>query len=124
MKKQNYLCVDLTTQMKQDDLQVMDRRKGTLDRNDEEKFTFIEKGANGRNVQPWKHWTLVDRSKNGKVTANDTHIKVEFYFRHEEYGDGRDLADQLAMQIEQLGETLCETDLAGVVESIRKLRTV
>ena len=48
--------------------------------------------------------------------------KVEFYFHHEEYGDGRDLADQLAMQIDQLGETLCETDLEKLVESIRKLR--
>ena len=44
-KKQNYLCVDLTTKMKKSDLQVLDSRKGTLHRTDEDKFTFIEKGA-------------------------------------------------------------------------------
>jgi len=121
-KKQNYLCVDLTTHMKQDDLHVLDSRRGTLFRNEEDKFTFTESGAHGQHTQPWKHWALIERSKNGKVSANDSHIKVEFYFHHEDYTDGRDLADQLATQIEQIGETLCDTDLEKMVVSIRELK--
>ena len=124
MKKQNYLCVDLTTQMKQEDLQVMESRKGTLFRNEEDKFTFTEKGARPHEVHPEKHWVTLDRSKNGKVSANDTHIKLEIYIRHEQYEDGRDLADQLASQTEQMGETLCEKDMAKLVESIRALKKV
>lgn len=121
-KKQVNLCVDLTTVMKNEDLQVLESRKGTLFRNEEDKFTFTERGARGQNTKPWKHWALIERSKNGKVSANDSHIKVEFYFHHEDYTDGRDLADQLATQIEQMGETLCETDLEKVVAGIEALK--
>lgn len=122
MKKQMYLCVDLETQMKQGDLQVMDGRKGTLFRNNEDRFTFTEKGARPHEVHKEKHWATIERTKNGKVSANDTHIKLELYIRHENYEDGRDLADQLACQTEQMGETLCETDLQKLVDSIRALK--
>ncbi len=108
--------------MKNEDLQVLDSRRGTLFRNEEDKFTFTERGARGQNTKPWKHWALIERSKNGKVSVNDSHVKVEFYFHHEDYADGRDLADQLATQIEQMGETLCETDLEKVVAAIEALK--
>ena len=125
MKKQNYLCVDLTTLMKEEDLKVMESRKGTLCRNEEDKFTFTEKGAKPHEVRKWKHWHLIKRIKNdmmsAQVTANDAHVKLEIYLKHEAYTDGRDLADQLAMHTEELGETLCETDMAKLVESIRAL---
>ncbi len=122
MKKQNYLCVDLTTEMKQDNLQVMDSRKGTLFRTTEDAFTFTEKGARPNSTKPWKHWKLIERSLHGKVLANDTHVKVEFYIHHEDYVNGRHLADMLAGQVEQLGETLCETDMAQLVEDIKALK--
>ena len=122
MKKQKYLCVDLETQMKEQDLQVMDSRKGTLSRNGEDRFTFTEKGARPHEVHKEKHWVTIDRTKNGKVSANDSHIKLEIYIRHEQYEDGRDLADQLACQTEQMGETLCETDIAKLVRNIRSLK--
>lgn len=122
MKKQKYLCVDLETQMKEQDLQVMDSRKGTLSRNGEDRFTFTEKGARPHEVHKEKHWVTIDRTKNGKVSANDSHIKLEIYIRHEQYEDGRDLADQLACQTEQMGETLCETDIAKLVKNIRSLK--
>lgn len=122
MKSNVFVCVDLKTQMKQDNLQVLDARKGTLFRNEEDKFTFTEKGANPNTIKPWKRWKLIERSLHGKVLANDTHIKVEFYIHHEDYVDGKNLADMLAYQIEQLGETLCDTDLDRLVESIRDLK--
>lgn len=121
-KKQMFLCVDLETQMKEQDLQVMDSRKGTLYRNGEDRFTFTERGARPHEVHKEKHWVTIERTRNGKVSANDTHIKLELYIRHENYEDGRDLADQLAYQTEQMGETLCETNLEKLVESIRALK--
>ncbi len=122
MKKQNYLCVDLTTKMKQNDLQVLESRKGTLHRTDEDKFTFIEKGVRTYATRPELHWRLLDKSKNGKVSANANHIKLELYIPHEDYATGRELADILASQVEQMGDNLCEMDLAKVVEAIRALR--
>ena len=122
MKKNMFLCVDLETQMKEQDLQVMDSRKGTLYRNGEDRFTFTERGARPHEVHKEKHWVTIERTRNGKVSANDTHIKLELYIRHENYEDGRDLADQLAYQTEQMGETLCETNLEKLVESIRVLK--
>ena len=122
MKKQNYLCVDLTTLMKEQDLQVMDSRKGTLFRSEEDKFTFTERGAKPHEVHPELHWQVLDKSKNGKVSANANHIKLELYIPHEDYLSGRELADILAQQVEQMGDNLGEMDMKQVVESIRALR--
>ena len=122
MKKQNYLCVDLATQMKEQDLQVMESRKGTLFRNEEDKFTFTEKGAKPHEVHLEKHWQVLDRCRYGKVSANDAHVKVELYIPHEDYTSGRDLADILASQVEQMGDNLCEMDMENVVNEIRALR--
>ena len=99
-----YLCVNLKTQMKENDLQVMESRKGTLFRNEEDKFTFT------------------DKSKYGKVSANANHVKLELYIPHEDYANGRDLADILASQVEQMGDNLCEMDLEQVIASIRSLK--
>ena len=122
MKKNLNLCVDLITQMKEGDLKVLDSRKGTLFRNEEDKFTFTERGARPHEVHPELHWQVLDKSKNGKVSANANHIKLELYIPHEDYTTGRELADILAQQVEQMGDNLCEMDLAKVVEAIRALR--
>ena len=122
MKKNVFLCVDLKTQMKQGDLQVLDSRKGTLFRNEEDKFTFTERGAREQTVHPELHWQTLDKSRYGKVSANANHIKLELYIPHEDYATGRELADILAQQVEQMGDNLCEMDLAKVVEAIRALR--
>ena len=124
MKKQNYLCVDVETQMKEKDLQVMDSRKGTLFRSAEDKFVFTEKGSKPHEVHPELHWRLLDRCRFGKVSANAHHVKVELYIPHEEYSSGRDLADIMASQVEQMGDNLCETDMQQVVASIRELKKV
>ncbi len=122
MKKNVMLCVDLTTLMKQGDLQVMDSRKGTLFRNEEDKFTFTERGARPHELRPEKHWQVMEKCRYGKVCANDAHVKLELYIPHGDYSDGRDLADILMSNTERLGETLCEIDMKQVVESIRALR--
>lgn len=127
-KKQNYLCVDLTTLMKEENLQVLNARKGTLFRNDEDHFTFTERGARPQEVKVWKHWHLIKRVQNemvsAQVTVNDRHAKLEIYIRHEAYEDGRDLADKLALLTEDMGETLCETDIKKLVEGICALRAI
>ena len=116
------LCVDLITLMKEHDLRVLDSRKGTLFRNEEDKFTFTEKGARPHELHPEKHWHALDRCKYGKVSANDAHVKLELYIPHEDYINGRDLADILAQQVEQMGDNLCEMDMDKVVAAIRALR--
>ena len=122
MKKNIMLCVDLITLMKEGDLKVLDSRKGTLFRNEEDKFTFTEKGARPHEVRMEKHWQVLDRCRYGKVSANDAHVKLELYIPHEDYINGRDLADILAQQVEQMGDNLCETNMEEVVNAIRALR--
>jgi hypothetical protein len=116
-KKQNYLCVDLTTKMKKNDLQVLESRKGTLHRTDEDKFTFIEKGARTYATRPELHWRLLDRTKHGKIKYNAQHVMVQIYVSHDDYKNGHELADILASEIETMGETLCQIDIKSEVEA-------
>jgi len=122
MKKNYLLCVDLITLMKQGELQVADSRRGTLYRNDEDRFTFTEKGAHERSIHPELHWHTLDKSRYGRLSANANHIKLELYIPHGDYADGCDLADLLASQVDQMGENLCEMNLKKTVESIRSLK--
>jgi len=101
---------------------VLDSRKGTLFRNEDDKFTFTEKGAFPREVHPEKHWQVLDKCRYGKVSANDAHVKLELYIPHEDYENGRDLADILAQQVEQMGDNLGEMDMVQVVRGIRALK--
>lgn len=115
MKKQNYLCVDLTTQMKKRNLQVKNEANGVLRRDGEEHFTFVERGAKAHEERPELHWRLLDRTKHGRVHVNARHVKVEFYIHHDDYANGCALADMLASEIETLGEHLSELDMAEEV---------
>jgi len=119
--KSTFPCVDLKFEGNTSIIAEGEKRQGTLRFVDEDKFKFVEKGVQYAQ-QPWKHWKLIERSLHGKVLANDTHVKVEFYIHHEDYVNGRHLADMLASQIEQLGETLCETDMTQLVEDIKALK--
>lgn len=111
MKKQNYLCVDMTTLMKQNDLQVNNQAKGTLRRDEEDHFTFTERDIRQHEEHPELHWRLLDRTKHGRVHMNSRHVKVEFYIHHDDYLNGRELADILASEIETMGESLSEMNL-------------
>ena len=108
MKKQIYLCVDLTTLMKNGDLRVTKQASGVLRREGEDQFAFTEDEPKRRRIHPELHWHLVDRTKHGSIHANSRHVKVEFYIHHEDYEDGRDLADILTSETETIGENLCE----------------
>ena len=122
MKKNIMLCVDLIMQMKEGDLKVLDSRKGTLFRNEEDKSTFTARGAREQTVHPELHWQTLDKSRYGKVSANANHIRLELYIPHGDDADGRNLADILASQVDQMGDNLCEMDMAKVVEAIRNLK--
>ena len=111
MKQQNFLCVDLTTKMKKSDLQVLDSRKGTLHRTEDDKFTFIEKGVPTYQSRPELRWHLIDRTKHGQVKYNSQHVMVQLYVPHDDYVNGRQLADILASEVETMGETLCEMQI-------------
>ena len=111
MKKNLHLCVDLKTLMKQKDLQVNNQANGTLRRDGEDHFTFTERDIRQHEEHPELHWRLLDRTKHGRVHINSRHVKVEFYIHHDDYANGRQLADILASEIETMGDALCETDL-------------
>ena len=65
---------------------------------------------------PELHWRLLDRTKHGRVHINSRHVKVEFYIHHDDYANGRQLADILASEIETMGESLSDMSLAEEVE--------
>ena len=81
----------------------------------EDLFRFMENGLQ-RVIHPELHWRLLDRTKHGRVHVNANHVKVEFYIKHSDYANGRDLADILASEIETMGESLSDMDLAEEVE--------
>ena len=71
-----------------------------------------------------EHWQVLDRCRYGKVSANNAHVKLELYIPHGDYSDGRELADILASQVEQMGDNLSEMDMPKIIESIRALKIV
>ncbi len=115
-KKQLYLCVDLTTLMKQKDLQVNNQANGLLRREDEDHFVFTEQNAKPHEDHPELRWRLLDRTKHGRAHINSRHVKVEFYVHHDDYQNGRELADILASEIETMGEALSDMCLEEEVE--------
>ena len=118
MKKTTFPCVDLKFEG-HTMINEGEKRQGTLQyMEQDEKFKFVEKKL--RYVQhPELHWRLLDRTKHGRVSINSQHVKVEFYIRHEDYQNGRELADMLASEVETMGENLSETDLEEEVEECR-----
>ena len=110
MIKQNYLCVDLTTEMVESHIKENEKRSGMLTM-DQENEHFIFSEARAPKPHPELQWQLLDRTKHGRMTANTRHVKVEFYIHHEEYRTTAELADMLASEIETMGENLCETSL-------------
>jgi len=114
-KIQNYLCVDVRTEMENENMKQGEKRLvyATLDqpRSDGDiHFTLKEMTPVTATSHPELKWRLMDRSKHGKVCMNSRHVKVEFYIHHEEYENGANLADLLSQEIESLGENMCETD--------------
>ena len=109
MSKTTFPCVDLKFQgntiIKQGE-----SRNGVLRFVDEDHFRFAE-NAVPHVPHPELHWRLLDRTKHGRIHTNANHIKVEFYIKHGEYVSEPQLADILAREIEQMGESICEMDL-------------
>lgn len=104
-------CVDLRFEGNTSVIKPRQMRHGTLSYVQEAAlFLFRERNV-PRTPQPHLHWHLLDRSLHGRVSLNAQHVKVEFYIHHDEYLNGRDLADILSSEMESLGETLCEKDL-------------
>ncbi len=109
-KKQNFLCVDLKFEGHKNVIKQGESRKGVLKFINEDKFRFVEALAE-RIIHPELHWRLLDRTKHGRIHVNANHVKVEFYIKHGDYQNGRELADILAREIETMGESLSDMDL-------------
>ena len=84
---------------------------------DDDHVRFVEKQKKAHVIHPELHWRLLERTKHGRMHTNVNHIKVEFYIKHGEYVSEQQLADMLAREIEQMGESLCDMDLKSEVEA-------
>lgn len=114
--KTTFPCVDLKFEGNTSIIAEGEKRQGTLRFVDEDKFKFVEKGVQYVR-HPELHWRLLERTKHGRASINAQHVKVEFYIRHDDYRNGRELADILASEIETMGETFGETDMEQEVSS-------
>ena len=112
-------CVDAKVTTNNQVLQLGKHYKGSFVQNSEDQVQFVEE-TKVHTIHPELHWRLINRTLHGRMSVNANHIKVEFYIRHEEYADGRDLADMLAREIETLGENLCEMNLKEEAEQCGK----
>jgi len=114
--KTTFPCVDLKYLGNGSVIKPNQTRRGSLTYvQEDEKFEFKERSI-PYVPQPQLHWRLLDRTKHGRIHVNANHVKVEFYIRHGDYMNGRDLADILASEIETMGESLADMDLAEEVE--------
>ena len=65
---------------------------------------------------PELKWRPLAGTLHGKASANANGVMLIMYIRHEDYHtDGRELADILAQEVEQMGEVLAETDMQNVL---------
>ena len=108
--KTTFPCVDLKFEGNTSVIKEGEKRQGTLRFVDEDSFKFVEKGVQYVR-HPELHWRLLERTKHGKAHINAQHVKVEFYIRHDDYQNSRELADMLASEIETMGESLSEMNL-------------
>lgn len=116
-KKTTFPCVDLKFEGNTSIIKEGEKRIGTLICTEQdEKFRFRERGVE-RVLHPELHWRLLDRTKHGRMHINSQHVKVEFYIRHGDYKNGRDLADILANEIEIFGESLSDMDMEEEVSA-------
>ena len=112
--KSTFPCVDLKFEGNTI-IQHGESRKGVLRFIDDDHFHFAE-SKKPHVEHPELHWRLLDRTKHGRIHINSRHVKVEFYIHHDDYANGRQLADILASEIETRGESLSDMSLAEEVE--------
>lgn len=112
-------CVDAKVTTNNQVLQLGKHYKGSFVQNNEDQVQFVEE-TKVHVIHPELHWRLLDRTKHGRIHTNANHIKVEFYIKHGEYVSEQQLADILAREIEQMGESLCEMDLKEEVAQCGK----
>ena len=112
-------CVDAHVTTVDQAIQQGKRYIGSFVYEDDDNVRFIEKQSQ-HVVRPELHWRLLERTKHGRMHTNANHIKVEFYIKHGEYVSEQQLADMLAREIEQMGESLCDMDLKEEVAQCGK----
>ncbi len=124
MAKKKMTCVDLTTEMKNGEMKVLDSRKGTLIRMGNYAYTFIERGV--KTVRKmWMCWVTVGRCLYGKVTLNADHVQVQFYIPHAAYErDVNRLADIIVEQAETLAEQVMNARVVELAGSLQAMKPI
>ena len=90
---------------------------GTLTKESEENFHFRQFFRN-RREHPELKWRSFDGTKHLKLRYNKDHVQVIGYFKHCDYKNGADLADQLCREAEIMAEALCEVNIKDEAKKI------
>ena len=112
-------CVDAHVKTNNQVVQQGKTYDGKFTYVDEDHVQFVEE-TKVHVIHPELHWRLLERTLHGRMSVNANHIKVEFYIKHGEYVSEQQLADMLAREIEQMGESLCDMDLKEEVAQCGK----
>jgi hypothetical protein len=127
MKQQHFLCMDVDFEGQADVIKEGESRKGILTFVNEDKFRFVEQGtskpaaSNIQNKRPDLQWHALAGSLHGKLSVNANGSMLIMYLRHEDYNtNGRQLADIIVSEAEQIGDALAEIDIEEEVAKCGK----
>ena len=110
MRKQNHLCVDVTTYT-ENEMKTYDEANGKIWKDEQDHFTFVETRPIVHKSRPDLQWHELDSSDHGKLKLNTRHIHVELNIPVSECANGRHAADILARQAEQFEDKLDQLNL-------------
>lgn len=96
--------VALTTQTT-NELKVNDKVRGTLHRQGQRTYGFIE---NQRNAFPEEQCQALARTAHGQVYANGYGVSVHLYIRHNKYNAPRELAGLIHSEVKELCKQLMQ----------------
>ena len=121
-------CIDLKLLLNEHHAIEGKSYHGTLTYDNEDHSTFVEDdpkrnpaASKEPNKRPDLQWHALAGSLHGKVSVNTNGAMLMLYLRHEEYNtDGRQLADILVSEAEQIGEVLSEIDITKEVAQCGK----
>ena len=109
--------VALTTQT-ENELQVNDKVRGTLQRQGRRTYQFIEHQAQ-RDCLPEELCRALARSRHGRIYANGYGVSVHLYVRHDKYNSPRELTAIIQSEVKELCKQL---QLVAAVQLLTQIK--
>ena len=110
--------VALTTHT-EDELQVNDRVRGTLQRQGRRTYQFIEHQAQ-RDCLPEELCRALARSRHGRIYANGYGVSVHLYVRHDKYNSPRELTAIIQSEVKELCKQLLQVAAVQLLTQIKQ----